>query len=163
VLLTGEAMVECLVGLLVAPGRGQCAGDDPALHRPRLTFEMQLGQHVTLVDGAEFLGWASWFRVDDETLARLAAGEGEEDWVRARYFPELTRGPHCYIGDAIVAPGAPRTVLRHLVNLVGYHNADALSLSARLCKKDGRIRWAVRYNDGRPAWWLRCQNARWMH
>lgn len=154
--------VDRLVAMFVAPGRGAYAGDDPELHRPRIAFEVHLGQCVTVVDGPEFLGWASWFRVDDETLGSIARGE-MDDWVRRWYFPDVVSGVHCYIGDVVVAPQAPPTIYRLLIDLVGGCNVNAESLSGHMLKRNGRERFAIRYNDGRPAWWRRRQNAGWMH
>lgn len=151
-----ERMVDRLVALFCAPGSAY-ADDDPAMHRPRLAFEWGTGQWVVMSHGARLLGWASWYRCDDETLAALRRGE-QDDWVRERRFPVLTAGPHCYIATIVVRPGAPRLVYRTLIDLVGDVNADAQSLSGHLVRHDGRERYVLRVNRGGPDWWRQRQD-----
>lgn len=151
-----DRFVDDLVALFVAPGRGGHAGEDPAVVRPRFAFECSTGQHVTVTDEGVFLGWAAWYRVDDEVLGALRRGEAD-DWVREKRYPMLTEGPHCYIADVVVAPGAPRCTYRLLIDLVGQLNADAMSLSGHMRKRDGRERFAMRVNHGEPVWWRRRQ------
>ena len=158
----GDRFVDDLVAMFLAPGRGGHAGEDPGVVRPRFAFEYATGQHVTVTDDGVFLGWAAWYRVDDEVLGALRRGEAD-DWVREKRYPLLTEGPHCYIADIVVAPGAPRSVYRLLIDLVGQYNADAQSLSGHLCKRDGRERFALRINRGEPYWWRRRQTDAVLH
>lgn len=150
-------IVDHLVSLFCAPGAA-FGGADPGLHWPRIAFEWQTGQHTWALDeNDELAGWGAWYRVDSEVLGALARGE-QDDWVRAERFPVLVEGPHCYIADIIVLPGAPRSTYRAVINQIGELNADAETLSGNLNKRDGRERWAVRANDGSPQWWRRCQS-----
>lgn len=152
-----ERMVDCLMALFCAPGSSN-EHEDPAIHRPRLRFEWRLGQWcLSMSEDNELLGWASWYRVSDADLESLRRGE-QDVWVRRRYYPVLYDGPHCYIATAIVAPGAPFDTYRQLIDDVGALNKDARSLSGNLVKRDGRERFAQRWNDGSEGWWRARQN-----
>ena len=151
-----NALADALVTLFCAPGSAY-AHDDPALHRPRLAFELETGQWLAVTRGAEPLAWASWYRVDDEVLAALQRGE-HDGWVREQRYPVLTSGPHCYIASIIVVPGAPRGVYRTVIGLVGACNEDATSLSGSIVRPDGSERFVVRENRGGPDWWRARQN-----
>ncbi len=150
------AIVARLTVWFCRPG-GAYADDDPDLHGPRLRFEWRTGQWCwELAPGGDVAGWASWYRVDDETLGGLRRGE-QDDWIRARYYPDICHGRHCYVATVIVAPGAPRHLYRALIDRVGALNADAASLAAHVVKRDGRERFAQRINDGSSFWWRRAQ------
>lgn len=147
-------MVVCLAALLCAPGTPY-AGDDPALHIPRLKFQWKSGQYVVLTnDDDAFYGYAAWYRCDDDVLKSIGDRE-QDEWVRNSRFPELTAGPNCYIADVIMSPSAPFTACRQIIDRVADLNLDAKSISAHHVRRDGRERFVYHENDGRPRWWRR--------
>lgn len=154
---TDAFIVASLVAVFCAPGSA-FGDDDVGLHWPRIAFEYETGLHTWVTDDADQLaGWGAWYRVNDEVLGAISRGE-QDDWIRAQQYPVLTEGPHCYIADVIVLPGAPRSTYRAVIDQIGEINADAATLSGNLVKRDGYERWAIRFNDGTTNWWRRCQS-----
>lgn len=152
-----QAAIDYLVDLAVGEG-GAFAGEDPAMHRPHIAFELNLGQWVMMAgpNDGQLWGWASWYRVDDETLVGLCT-RSMEDWIREQIYPDVVLGEHCYIATVIVSPKAPLATYRALINLAGRFNQGATSLCGHLVKRDGRRRFAQRFNDGSEEWWNKSQ------
>jgi len=125
---------------------GAFAGDDPAAHRPRLEFNLALGQWVAMRDAAgEVLAWMAWWRVSDVDLAALRV-LGPARMMEMGWLPEVRTGPHCYIADAVSLPLAPRGALWRLLAQVKQRNPDAASFSCHLNRRERptEFRWERR-------------------
>jgi len=108
---------------------GAFAGDDPEAHRPRIAFNLGLGQWVSMRDAAgEVLAWMAWWRVSDVDLAALRV-LGPARMMAMGWLPEVRTGAHCYIADAVSLPQAPRGALWWLLAQVKQRNPDAASFS----------------------------------
>jgi len=137
---------DIIADLFLREGAGYASYREHAeLHRLKIRWEWASGQWVMMVGPDNRLwGWASWYRVTDEILARIEAEE-IEDLVRGGDpRRDLMNGPHVYGATAVVAPWAPLYTYRRLCRLVEAANPDAQEIAAYRRRRNGAVRWIRR-------------------
>lgn len=121
---------------------GAFAGDPPAAHAPRLLFCLRLGQwFAELSAHGELLAWGAWLRTNALGLAALRENH---DLIGGAAVLAVSAGPHCYIADLCVSPGADANAYRRMIATIERFNRDAKTLSGHFCKRDGRVRFRQR-------------------
>lgn len=147
---TPHPLIDSLLALYFREGYPFTEADRD-IERMRLAFEWTSGQWVMLTDKAtdRLWGWASWWRVSQELLDKIRAGDIEEH-VRTGNPAELLAGPCAYIATTIVAPYAPPGTYRRLFDLVADANSDAVTLAAHIKNRRGVTHWVERdYHEGK--------------
>ncbi len=143
-----DRLLAIITGLLLAGPL--VAHDDADFHRAHIAWEFRSGQWAMLTDdGNRLLGWLSWYRVDDYTLALLRTEDLTALFDYAPAEQALTQGPHLYIATVAIVPGAPADTFNRLCRMAATLNPDTASVSWHHRTADGRSRFVQQSGDHR--------------
>lgn len=144
----GDRLLAIITGLFLAGPA--VAHDDADFHRAHIAWEFRSGQWVMLTDDRDrLLGWLSWYRVDDATLAALRELDLAALETRGPSERVLTGGPHLYLATVAVVPGAPADAFNLLCRMAARQNPSVESVSWHHRYPDGRSRFVQQSGDHR--------------
>jgi hypothetical protein len=107
--------------------RPQAWASDPLAAIRRWERDVLAGQQAALVRDGWVVGWAAWWRVASDVLARLRFLDLEAV-VERLSVPARCHGPHVYVHAWTLAPWAPPIAGPRLSHLVRERNRDAVSI-----------------------------------
>jgi len=122
---------------------------DRRVVRDRLGFLLGTGRWLSARDdGGRVQGWLAWVETDARGLALLRTHDLDQ-LVQSGLTFQIFGGPHVYVMDLIVAPGADRRLYRRLLYRdLPRRVPQAVSISGHMVRPDGRRTFHIRRPDG---------------
>lgn len=151
-------LLDAVLSLLVQPG-GAYAGDDPERHRSRIAWQLErrtwfaigrvgatgryiwVAHWVPVPEPLDLVAYVGWWDLSAAAMERMCC-TSVEVLARLRDPLPMQTGPHVYVCDLAMAPGAGGARLAWVLwRLLISVRPAAVSVAAHRQRADGRRRW----------------------